>query len=87
MCVLTHHDCARYGIVFCLRGKCQERFCRRRGEARGQQITAMVENTFANDADLVDGFAFTIDDFRHPLAQTPVVINPCKPQVFIGEEA
>jgi hypothetical protein len=47
----------------------------------------MVENTFANNAYLVDGFAFAVYDFRHPLAQTPVMINTCEPHVFIGEKA
>jgi hypothetical protein len=47
----------------------------------------MEKNTFANNAYLLDGFAFAVDDFRHTLAETPVMINPCEPHVFIGEKA
>jgi hypothetical protein len=47
----------------------------------------MVENTFANNAYLVDSFAFAVDDFWHTLAQTPVMINTREPHVFIGEKA
>jgi hypothetical protein len=46
----------------------------------------MVEDTFANNAYLVDSFAFAVDHFRDTLAQTPVMINTCEPHVFIGEE-
>jgi hypothetical protein len=58
-----------------------------RGEACGEQITAMVEDTFTNNAYLVDSFAFAVYDFRHALAQTPVMINTGKSHVFIGEKA
>jgi hypothetical protein len=47
----------------------------------------MVENTFTYNAYLVDGFTLAIYDFRHALAQTPVMINTCEAHVFIGEKA
>jgi hypothetical protein len=87
MCYLTHHNSACYSIVFCLRCKRQEGFRRRRGKACGEQVIAMVENTFANDPYLVNGFAFAVYDFWYTLTETPVMINTCKPHVFIGEKA
>jgi hypothetical protein len=47
----------------------------------------MVKNTFTNNPYLVDGFAFAVYHFWHTLAQTPVMINTCKPYVFVGEKA
>jgi hypothetical protein len=68
VCCLTHHHRACYSIVFCLRCKRPEGFRRLRGEARSEQVTAMVEDAFANYPYLVDSFAFAVYDFWHTLA-------------------